>query len=165
MEAAEPTMPLDEVFPERALGLCPEQGPVLPAVVGQSSWASGSWAGARAGSPCRGGNSCPDSGSPAKARAGAGAGGGGTSVPGAGGPAGTELRSAQCGGQYPAGLVSFGKGSGLDLPSVDPWVLHMCVATTSVGTRLGSGAWLYLKVRARVGREEKFAHRPALPCA
>ena len=60
MEAAEPTMPLDEVFPERALGLCPEQGPVLPAVVGQSSWASGSWSGARAGSPCRGGNSCPD---------------------------------------------------------------------------------------------------------
>ena len=79
MEAAEPTMPLEEVIPERALGLCPEQGPVLPAVVGQSSWASGSWAGARAGSPCRGGNSCPDSGSPAKAGAGAGAGGGGRS--------------------------------------------------------------------------------------
>ena len=76
MEAAEPTPPRDTVFPEmemeRGLGLCPEQGPVLPAGVGQSSWASGSWAGARAGSPCRGGDSSPDSGSPAKARAGAG---------------------------------------------------------------------------------------------
>ena len=46
-------------------------------------------------------------------------------MPGAGGPAGTELRSAQCGGRYPAGPVSLGKGSGLDLPSVDPWVLHL----------------------------------------
>ena len=27
MEAAEPTAPLDEMFPERALGLCPERGP------------------------------------------------------------------------------------------------------------------------------------------
>ena len=27
MEAADPTTPLDEVFPERAPGLCPEQGP------------------------------------------------------------------------------------------------------------------------------------------
>ena len=79
MEAAEPTAPLDEMFPERALGLCPELGPVLPAGVHQSSWASGSWAGASAGSPCKGGNSCPDSSSPAKARAGIGAGGGGCS--------------------------------------------------------------------------------------
>ena len=47
-------------------------------------------------------------------------------MPGAGGPAGKELRSAQCGGRYPAGPVSLGeKGSGLDLPSVDPWVLHL----------------------------------------
>ena len=41
MEDAEPTSPLDTVFPEmeleRALGLCPEQGPILPAGVGQSS--------------------------------------------------------------------------------------------------------------------------------
>ena len=66
MEAAEPTAPLDDVFPERAPGLCPELGPVLPAWVGQSSWVSGSWAGARAGSPYRGGDSSPDSGSPAK---------------------------------------------------------------------------------------------------
>ena len=66
-----------EMEVERDLGLCPEQGPVLPAGVGQSWWASGSWAGARAGSPCRGGDSSPDSGSPAKAGAGAGAGGGG----------------------------------------------------------------------------------------
>ena len=79
MEAAEPTVLLDEVFPERDLGLCPERGPILPAEVGESSWASGSWAGARAGSPCRGGNSSPDTGSPAKARAGTGAGGGGGS--------------------------------------------------------------------------------------
>ena len=77
MEAAELTIPLDIEFPERALGLCPERGPVLPAGVGQSSWESGSWAGARAGSPCRGGDSSPDSGSPAKARAGAGTGAGG----------------------------------------------------------------------------------------
>ena len=42
MEAAEPTAPLDDVFPERAPGLCPELGPVLPAWVGQSSWVSGS---------------------------------------------------------------------------------------------------------------------------
>ena len=75
MEAEEPTVLLDEVFPERDLGLCPEQGPVLPAGVGQSSWASGFGAGAREGSPCRGGNSSPDSGSPSKAQAGAGAGG------------------------------------------------------------------------------------------
>ena len=67
MEAVEPTAPLDKVFPERAPGLCPERGPVLPAGVRQSSWASGSWAGARAGSPCRGGNSFPDTGSPANA--------------------------------------------------------------------------------------------------
>ena len=67
MEAVEPTAPLDKVFPERAPGLCPERGTVLPAGVHQSSWASGSWAGARAGSPCRGGNSFPDSGSPANA--------------------------------------------------------------------------------------------------
>ena len=40
-------MLLDEVFPERDLGLCPERGPILPAGVGESSWASGSWAGAR----------------------------------------------------------------------------------------------------------------------
>ena len=33
MKAAEPTAPLDEVFPERALGLYPERGPVLPAGV------------------------------------------------------------------------------------------------------------------------------------
>ena len=79
MEAAEPTAPLDEVFPERALGLCPEWGPVLPAGVGQSSWASGSWAGGRVGSPCRGGDSSPDSGSPAKDQSGTGAGGGGCS--------------------------------------------------------------------------------------
>ena len=78
-EAAEATATLDKVFPERAPGLCPERGPVLPAGVHQSSWASGSWAGARAGSPCRGDNSCPDSGSPAKARAGTVAGGGGCS--------------------------------------------------------------------------------------
>ena len=43
MEAAEPTGPLDEGFSERALGLCPERGPVLPAGVGQAWWASGSW--------------------------------------------------------------------------------------------------------------------------
>ena len=79
MEAAEPTAPLDKVFPERALGLCPELGPVLPAGVHQSSWASGSWAGARAGSPCRGGISCPVLSSPDKARAGTVAGGGGCS--------------------------------------------------------------------------------------
>ena len=42
MEAAESTALLDEVFPERDLGLCPERGPVLPAGVGESSWASGS---------------------------------------------------------------------------------------------------------------------------
>ena len=79
MEAAEPTAPLDKVFPKRALGLCPEWRPILPAGMGQSSWESGSWAGARADSPCRGGDSSPDSGSPAKARAGTGAGGGGCS--------------------------------------------------------------------------------------
>ena len=79
MEAAEPTAPLDEVFPESALGLCPEQGPLLAAGVGQLSWASGSWAGARAGPPCRGGDSSLDTGSPAKAPAGTGAGGGGCS--------------------------------------------------------------------------------------
>ena len=87
MEAAEPATPLDKVFPERALGLCPEWGPVLPAGVGQSSWASGSWAGARAGYPCRGGDSSPNSGSPAKAQARTGA----TSVPVAGVPAGTVV--------------------------------------------------------------------------
>ena len=79
MEAAERTGPLDKMFPERASGLYPERGPVFPAGVGRSARASGSWAGARAGSPCRGGDSSPDSGSPAKARAGAGAGGGGCS--------------------------------------------------------------------------------------
>ena len=47
--------------------------------VGQSSWASGSWAGAREGSPCRGGDSSLDTGSSAKAPAGTGAGGGGYS--------------------------------------------------------------------------------------
>ena len=47
-------------------------------------------------------------------------------MPGAGGPAGTELRSAQGAGQYPTGLVSLGgEVSGLDLPSVDPWFLHL----------------------------------------
>ena len=30
METAETTTPLDEVFPKRALGLCPERGPILP---------------------------------------------------------------------------------------------------------------------------------------
>ena len=79
MEAAEPTAPLDEVFPERAPGLCPEQGPVFLAGVGQSSWASRSWAGASVGSPSRGGDSSPDSGSPAKDQSGTGAGGGGCS--------------------------------------------------------------------------------------
>ena len=79
MEAAEPATPLDKVFPERALGLCPERGSILPAGVGQSLWASGSWAGARAGSPCRGGDSSPDLGSPTKAPAGTGAVGGGCS--------------------------------------------------------------------------------------
>ena len=79
MEAAELTIPLDIEFPERALGLCPERGPVLPAGVGQSSWASECWAGARAGSPCRGGDSSPDLGSPTKAPAGTGAVGGGCS--------------------------------------------------------------------------------------
>ena len=79
MEAAEPTTPLDKVFPERALGLCPERGPILPAGVGQSSWVAGSWAGAREGSPCRGGDSSSDLGSPAKAPAGTGAVGGGCS--------------------------------------------------------------------------------------
>ena len=80
MGAAEPTAPPDEGFSERALGLCPERGPVLPAGVGQAWWASGSWARARAGSPRRGGDASPDSGSPAEARAGTGAGAG----PGAG---------------------------------------------------------------------------------
>ena len=79
MEAVELTIPLDIEFPERALGLCPERGPVLPAGVGQSSWESGFWAGARAGSPCRGGDSSSDLGSPAKAPAGTGAVGGGCS--------------------------------------------------------------------------------------
>ena len=64
MENAELSPPLDTVFPEmeleRALGLCPEQGPLLPAGVGQSSWACESWAGARAGSPCRGGSLLPE---------------------------------------------------------------------------------------------------------
>ena len=123
----------DKVFPERALGLCSEWGPVLPAGVGHSSWELQSWAEAMAGSPCRGGDLSPDSGSPAKAWAGTGAGGGGSSrwgggisVPVAEGPAGTEVWYAQCAGQYPAGLVSFGREvSGLDLPSVDPWVLHL----------------------------------------
>ena len=47
-------------------------------------------------------------------------------MPGAGGPAGTEIRSSQGAGQYPAGPVSLGgEISGLDLPSVDPWVLHL----------------------------------------
>ena len=47
-------------------------------------------------------------------------------VPVAGVPAGTEVRYAQCAGQYTAGPVSLGREvSGLDLPSVDPWVLHM----------------------------------------
>ena len=42
------------------------------------------------------------------------------------GPAGTEVRYAQCAGQYPAGPVSLGgEVSGLDLPSVDPLVLHL----------------------------------------
>ena len=79
MEAAKPTAPLDEVFPESVLGLCPEQGPILPVEVGQSLWASGSWAEARAGSPGRGGDSFPDSGSPAKAQVGTGASGRGCS--------------------------------------------------------------------------------------
>ena len=79
MEAAEPATPLDKVFPERALGLCPERGSILPAGVGQSWWASGSWAGAREGSPCRGGDSSLDTGSSAKAPAGTGAVGGGCS--------------------------------------------------------------------------------------
>ena len=78
-EAVEPTAPLDEVFPESALGLCPERGPILPEGMGQSSWESRSCPVARAGSPCRGGDSSPASGSPAKARAGTGAGGGGCS--------------------------------------------------------------------------------------
>ena len=47
MEAAEPTPPMGEVFPERSLGLCPEWGPIILAGMGQSLWASGSWAGAR----------------------------------------------------------------------------------------------------------------------
>ena len=80
MEAAEPTAPLDKVFPKRALGLCREWRPILPAGMGQSSWESGSWAGARADSPCRGGDSSSDSGSSAKVRAGTVAGGGGCSL-------------------------------------------------------------------------------------
>ena len=80
MEAAEPTAPLDKVFPKRALGLCPEWGPILPAGMGQSSWESRSCPVARAGSPCRGGDSSSDSGSSAKVRAGTLAGGGGCSL-------------------------------------------------------------------------------------
>ena len=106
MEGAELTPPLDAVFPEmeleRALGLCPEQGPILPAGVCQSSSACESWAGARADSPCRGGILSTDSGSPAKGRGGAGVtapvGGRGGSpwgigalAPGAGVPAGTKI--------------------------------------------------------------------------
>ena len=79
MEAAEPTPPMGEVFPERSLGLCPEWGPIILAGMGQSLWASGSWAEARAGSPGRGGDSFPDSGSPAKAQVGTGASGRGCS--------------------------------------------------------------------------------------
>ena len=79
MEAVEPTAPLDEVFPESALGLCPERGPILPEGMGHSSWAYGCWAGGRAVSPCRGGDSSPDSGSPTKTRAGTGASGSGYS--------------------------------------------------------------------------------------
>ena len=66
MEAVEPTAPLDEVFPESAPGLCPERGPILPEGMGHSSWAYGCWAGGRAVSPCRDGDSSPDSGSPTK---------------------------------------------------------------------------------------------------
>ena len=106
MEDAELTPLLDMVFPEMelewALGLCPEQGPVLSAGVCQSSWACESWAGFRADSPCRGGSLSPGSGSPAKGRAGAGVtahvGGRGGSpwgigalAPGAGVPAGTKI--------------------------------------------------------------------------
>ena len=106
MEDAELTPLLDMVFPEMelewALGLCPEQGPVLSAGVCQSSWACESWAGARADSPCRGGILSTDSGSPAKGRGGAGVtapvGGRGGSpwgigalAPGAGVPVGTKI--------------------------------------------------------------------------
>ena len=106
MKGAEVTPPLDMVFPEMelewALGLSPEQGPILSAVVCQSSWACESWAGARADSPCRGGILSTDSGSPAKGRAVAGVtahvGGRGVSpwgigalAPRAGFPAGTEI--------------------------------------------------------------------------
>ena len=138
MEDAEvtPLLVCPEMEPERALGLCPEQGPILPAGVGQSRWACESWAGVRADSPCRGGSLSPDSGSPARARAGAGVSarvggrggfpwGIGALAPGAGVPAGTEICSSQCAGQYRAGPVSLGgEVSGLDLPSVDPWVLR-----------------------------------------
>ena len=80
MEAAETIAPLDKVFPKRALGLCPEWGPILPAGMGQSSWEYGSCPGAWAGSPCRGGDSSSHSGSSAKVRAGTLAGGGGCSL-------------------------------------------------------------------------------------
>ena len=132
MAAVEPTAPLDEVFPERALSLCPEPGPILPAEVGQLSWVSGSWAGARAGSPYRGGDSSPDSGSPAK-------------------PSQVQMQvevdvlaegvGHQClwlglllaqRSDMPSVLAStqlawcLGREvSGLDVPSVDPWVLHL----------------------------------------
>ena len=47
-------------------------------------------------------------------------------MPVAGGTVGTEVQYVQCAGQYPAGPVSFGREvSGLDLPSVDNWVLHV----------------------------------------
>ena len=106
MKGAEVTPPLDMVFPEMelewALGLSPEQGPILSAVVCQSSCTCESRAGVRADSPCRGGSLLPDSGSPAKGRAVAGVtahvGGRGVSpwgigalAPRAGFPAGTEI--------------------------------------------------------------------------
>lgn len=47
MEAAEPSAPLDE-FQKGLQGLYPREWapPIIPTVVGQSVWASGSWTGA-----------------------------------------------------------------------------------------------------------------------
>lgn len=145
MEAAEPTGPLTRCFQKGLQVSHLQLGPLFPAGVGQLSMrASGSWAGATASSPCRGGDSSPDSVPPAKARAGAGAGEWmfllrvRTSVPVAGGPG--RHRSPNLLGccQYPDGPGVFGRGN---LRSLSPpqGSLGPTWRTTSVGIGLRSG--------------------------
>ena len=173
MEAAEPTPPLDKVFPERALGLCPKWRPVLPAGVRQSSWASGSLAGARAGSPCRGGDSSPDGFScqspnryrcRCRSRWTFSLRGWDISAWGWGS---CRHRDPIFSGYWPVPRWPgvFGRGNLRSLSLLSGSLGPAPGVITSIETGLGSGAWLNLKARARAGRKEKFAHRPALPCA